>query len=73
MIPLACLFNTGYCSFDKQQGHSCFRSPCGYKTKSDSVRVILVTLDLARVYIFVNLIQNKVAAEGVAFSKSVSK
>ena len=36
-------FNTGYCSFDK--GRGCSRFPCGYKTKSDSVRAILATLD----------------------------
>ena len=36
-------FNTSYCSFDK--GRGCSRFPCGYKTKSDSVRAILATLD----------------------------
>ena len=48
-------FNTGYCSLDKWRG--CFRFPCGYKTKSESVRAILATLDkgppqLALEYLF---------------------
>lgn len=36
-------FNSGYCSFDK--GRGCSRFPCGYRTKYDTVRCILATLE----------------------------
>ena len=36
-------FNSGFCSFDK--GRGCSRFPCGYRTKYDTVRCILATLE----------------------------